>query len=126
MAGLRQERCHRAGPGASADGLAPGRNHVGREEEPLPVRHKKDLFLAERAVVFRPRRRRPYKRMRALPRRPPCWSWSSTCPAESRATAERIRAVIVPSASSCATVVSPSGEIRGFALEAWLIAVICR
>ena len=37
-----------------------------------------------------------------------------------------MRAVIVPSVSIRATVVSPSGQIRGFALEEWLRAVICR
>jgi hypothetical protein len=64
--------------------------------------------------------------MTALPRRPPRRICSSTCPAASRSTVERMRAVIVPSASTCTTLVSPSGEIRGFALEAWLCAVICR
>jgi hypothetical protein len=41
-------------------------------------------------------------------------------------TVERIRAVIVPSASMPATSVSPCGDIRGFALDALLCAVICR
>jgi|HubBroStandDraft_6_1064221.scaffolds.fasta_scaffold670159_1 hypothetical protein len=53
------------------------------------------------------------RRMTALPRRAPRRSWSSPCPAASGSAVEPIRAVIVRSASICATVVSPSGEIRG-------------
>jgi WhiB family redox-sensing transcriptional regulator len=48
-----------------------------------------------------------YIRMMALPCRPPWRSSSSTRPAASRSTVEPMRAVIVPSASICPTVVSP-------------------
>src|ERR1700722_16428234 len=58
--------------------------------------------------------------MPALPRSPPWRSSSSICPAASRPKVDRMRAVIVPPASICATVTSPCGEIRGLALEAWL------